>query len=953
MNQLTADEVLISECLTQFYGHADGLLSICSDADRWAGRRFPTDADGITAATKYALHLDTKRATGVYVQATTLRENPSEGRGGESLVYGLTHMWADGDFGTIGHKPSLDDLPHPTDEDQVRAIVDASGLPAPTGWVHTGGGLNPMWMLDQSRNVTDDETRQHAKHLTTTWQTILGAAAYRAGCCWDTEVGNLDRLMRLPGSVNRKEGQERPTSVILGSGNLYELAELHALAEQLGPDATAVMAQAQEEKRQRKAARLGKPVPPPRAAGGSTVPRQHSGDGPLDVLADTLTFRDILEPAGFTYTGQHSDGREKWLRPAGANGSASSAYSLLCNDHVAINWSERADLPVGAQAPGNKLTIGTLYAHLNYGGDVREAARDIVRAAAGHGHGPATTLPVAVRTEVQRRCMTDRHGFEDLMPTDRTAPPKNDSSNSSEAPQGPRNGFSGIAGMENEGGGAIWEPPIPVPTYRLPPFPTDALGAPLAAWVRAQSVSLNVSEDLVAFSALGTVSTALGGRRRIHVKDGWEDENVCLYLLGLAGSSARKTPALDAASAALREQTAQLREDRRAEVDENDQKIRIAEAEMVTAERLVAQGKGSPEDARAVLDTLRELRDKPGLPKTLVGDVTLEALGKLMGENGGRMGLLESEAGFFKACAGLYGNGRADITLVLKAYSGTGHDIERIMRGSTWMPHTALSIALIVQPGVVEQMEKDNPEFKSSGFLNRFLYSLPAPMPPGTFDTPAVPAAIRDDYNQRIGTLFQKVWTAENITTVHLTHDARKRFADFYNEVEQRKAENGDLHDLAEWAGKLCGQLLRVAACLTLFDDHGATEINEEGMGRALSLAPYLVTHARAAFALMSRDGDGGRKLLRDILDRLRDLADNEGTVTLRKVRESFKGRLATGGGNVDAEAIQEAMEQLEDLGWVAEILAPPRRPGQRGARPSPRYDIHPQILTPPSKETS
>lgn len=565
-------------------------------------------------------------------------------------------------------------------------------------------------------------------------------------------------------------------------------------------------------------------------------------------------------------------------------------------------------------------------------------------------------IPVRVLEPARGKDVSDHLaaelGFDDLVPVDRTAPPKNDSSNSSEAPQGPRSGFSGITGMENEGGGASWEPPIPVPTYRLPPFPTDALGTPLAAWVRAQSASLNVSEDLVAFSALGTVSTALGGRRRIHVKDGWEDENVCLYLLGLAGSSARKTPALDAASAALREQTALLREERRAEVDENDQKIRIAEAEMATAERLAASGKGSPEDARATLDVLRELRDKPGLPKTLVGDVTLEALGKLMGENGGRMGLLESEAGFFKACAGLYGNGRADITLVLKAYSGTGHDIERIMRGSTWMPHTALSIALIVQPGVVEQMEKDNPEFKSSGFLNRFLYSLPAPMPPGSFDTPAVPAAIRDDYNQRISTLFQKVWTAENITTVHLTHDARKRFADFYNDIEQRKAENGDLHDLAEWAGKLCGQILRVAACLTLFDDHGATEINEESMGRALSLAPYLVTHARAAFALMSRDGDGGRKLLRDILDRLRDLADSEGTVTLRKVRESFKGRLATGGGNVDAEAVQEAMEQLEDLGWVAEILAPPRKPGQRGARPSPRYDIHPLILNPPSKET-
>lgn len=531
-------------------------------------------------------------------------------------------------------------------------------------------------------------------------------------------------------------------------------------------------------------------------------------------------------------------------------------------------------------------------------------------------------------------------GFDDLVPVERTAPLETDSIYSSEPPEDPFDGFDGITGTGNEGGGAFWDDPIPVPTYRLPPFPIDTLGS-LAPWVRAQSLSLNVAEDLVAFSALAAVSAAIGGRRRVQVKDGWTDENVCLYLLGLAGSSARKTPALDAATAPIRERAGQLREDLRAEVEQTEQMIRITEAEMLAVERLVSQGKKEKADAHAVLDDLRTLRDKPGLPKPLAGDVTLEALGKLMGANGGRMAVLESEAGFFKACAGLYGNGRADITLILKAYTGTGHDIERVSRGGTWMPHTSLTIALIIQPGVVEHMEKDNPEFKSSGFLNRFLYCLPAPMPPGTFDTPVVPAEIRDDYNRRIRRIFDRIWTAENIGTMHLTADARKRFADFYNEIEHRKAENGDLHDLAEWAGKLCGQIIRLAACLALYDDHGAAEIDDDTMRRALDLAPYLTHHARAGFALMSRDGDGGRKLLRDILDRLRDLADDSGTVTDRKVRESFKGR-----HGVDAEAIREAMANLEDLGWVAEIPAPPRRAGQRGGKPSPKYDLHPRILS-------
>lgn len=498
-----------------------------------------------------------------------------------------------------------------------------------------------------------------------------------------------------------------------------------------------------------------------------------------------------------------------------------------------------------------------------------------------------------------------------------------------------------------------WEDPVAIPSHRLPPFPTSLLGESLAAWVRAQSASLNVAEDLVAFSALAAISTAVGGRRRVRVKDGWSDENVCLYLLGLAGSSARKTPALDAASAALRRRAAEIREERRPQVEENEQLIRIAESEREAAERAAANGKGSKDEARAVLEELRELRDKPGLPTVLVSDVTLEALGKLMGENGGRMALLESEAGFFKACAGLYGNGRADITLPLKAYSGTGHDIQRVSRGATWIPNTSLTLALIIQPGVVEHLEKDNPEFKSSGFLNRFLYALPAPMPPGTFDTPAVPAAVSVDYDRRIEALMGSVWTAENITTMQLTAGARKVFADFYNDTEARKADGGDLDDLAEWAGKLCGQVIRLAACLALYDNHAASEITEEVMHRALSLAPYLVAHARAAFALMSRDGDAGRKLTRDILERLGALADKDGTVTERKVRESFKGRRASATGNVDSQAIQEALSELESLGWVAKIPQPPRKPGQRGARPSPRYDLHPWILKPPTERTA
>ena len=399
---LTADSDVIRTWLSHVYADAPGLISVCSDADKWAGRRFTTDEKGLAQATDYAVSLDKRQPKGIYTQVTTLREDPAKGRGGEDLAHAITHLWADGDFGTIGHKPGLDDLPAPPDEDGVAKVVTESGLPEPSGWVHSGGGYNPVWLLTQTIIITDDQ-RARLKALTMTWQAILAAQAYRLGWSWDTEVGNLDRLMKLPGSVNRKEGLERPTGIGPGSGTQYDLAQLEEVAHSIGGTAHDLLAAAAMEKQERRNQRLGIKPPPPRPRRARRTVTT-SGDGPLDVLADHLEFGDILEPEGWTYLGTHSDNRQMWRRPA-AGGESSSPYSLLCDDHVAVNFSDRADLPVAGQG-GHKLTIPYLWAHYNYGGDLSAAASDILRAASGRdAHGPARSLSFHILDDVKRRCL--------------------------------------------------------------------------------------------------------------------------------------------------------------------------------------------------------------------------------------------------------------------------------------------------------------------------------------------------------------------------------------------------------------------------------------------------------------------------------------------------------------------------------------------------------------------
>lgn len=437
---LTADPQVVRGWLTHLYGGCPGFLSICSDKDGWEGRRFTTDEPGIEAAVQYVSELDRRKAKGVYAQSTTLRERPAEGRGGEELAYGVTHLWADGDYGTFGHSPSLDDLPAPPDPDAVAKVVNESGLPTPSGWAYSGGGYNPVWLLADNHVIDSAEDHARVKAVTTGVQAILAAQAYRHGWSWDVGVGNLDRLMKIPGTVNRKKGIARPTSIGPGTGEVFDLAELATTVAELAPAARELLEQAARERQERKAQRTGAVMPPPRKERPTGL---HSGDGPLDVLADMLTFREILEPEGWTYAGQNG-GREKWLRPTAGGDGPSSAYSLLCDDHVAVNWSERSDLPVGAQPAGQKLTIGTLYAHLNYSGSTVEAARDIMRAAAGRpAQGAAARLAPAVLAEVKRRCLKDgarnaAESFRLLVAEDPWDGPQGEPPEESEEPTGIR-----------------------------------------------------------------------------------------------------------------------------------------------------------------------------------------------------------------------------------------------------------------------------------------------------------------------------------------------------------------------------------------------------------------------------------------------------------------------------------------------------------------------------------
>ncbi|WP_433240297.1 DUF3987 domain-containing protein [Actinomadura nitritigenes] len=529
------------------------------------------------------------------------------------------------------------------------------------------------------------------------------------------------------------------------------------------------------------------------------------------------------------------------------------------------------------------------------------------------------------------------HAVADLIPTEThpTNPRK-----ASDTRQGAPAANSGISGTRSED----WDDPIPVEVTPLPAFPVERLGK-LAPFVEAGAAALQTPPDLIAFACLATISMCTGGRRFVRVKPSWS-ESLALYMAALADSSEKKTPALNLAAETLRDVEGHLMEAARPEVEKKAQEIRITQARMAKAEQKAAGDKpdNAIADAEAARDKLLELGEAPHLPRLLIRDATLEAIAKVMYEQGGRIGLLASEGGLLKVAAGLYGsNGKANTDLLLEAFSGGPYTIDRTGRPAAHMPTTFLSMGLIVQPGVLAGIEKKNPEFRENGLLGRYLYALPAACGVDSFSAPDIPIEVCNEYDRRIRRLITSVYPDHEPHALTLTPEALHLFGQYYDDFAKRRMPGGDLYDIADWAGKFRGQLIRLAACLTLYEEPLAREIGAERIADVLAMAPYFIAHARAVFDLMGQNHAGRLKPLQDVLAWLRQRSKPGADFAAREVWQALKGRRWA----EDMDAMWSVLEDLEEHGWIA-MLPPPDTSGRRGRKPSPRYEVHPWVAHPP-----
>jgi len=368
------DPEVMAEFLEQLVGIVDaGALQLSYLAGSQMRTEWFQPGDVASMVAAAATHDD---AVGIYVPVATRRERLPSGRGGVDDCAELLALVADLDVEGAGHVSIVGRPPHPPTMTHAIEMLDGFPLP-PTVVVDTGGGLQCWWFLDEPTPV--DEALEVAQRWAVTWPEI----GRRHG--WHVDnVGDVARVMRLPGTVNRKTSMPTPKPVVIVSADWsrrYSLSELD--------EATI------------------EPTPTERPP-ASTSKRLSTttSESPIDWYLSTHDVAAELQALGAVFSHASRDGRTHWFAPHRASSREQTGVTVY-PDGEAVIWSSTFAAQLGV-ADRASLDAFSLYRIREHAGNEQAAvatAGALMRAErpAVHAAVVATDTAVAGREPVDER----------------------------------------------------------------------------------------------------------------------------------------------------------------------------------------------------------------------------------------------------------------------------------------------------------------------------------------------------------------------------------------------------------------------------------------------------------------------------------------------------------------------------------------------------------------------
>lgn len=173
-----------------------------ADTDKITAWRPVADIDAIIAAVR---EFDARPGFNTYLGMGVSRERLGQNRRIAAVnVNALTCVWVEIDIAGDAHAAS--NLPRTVEE--ARRVLDAIGVTPSMVW-HSGHGLQAAWLLDEPWVFADAAERDEAAALMRDWRGSIAVHAHRIGRYRIDPVFDLSRVLRVPGTVNRKIVESR------------------------------------------------------------------------------------------------------------------------------------------------------------------------------------------------------------------------------------------------------------------------------------------------------------------------------------------------------------------------------------------------------------------------------------------------------------------------------------------------------------------------------------------------------------------------------------------------------------------------------------------------------------------------------------------------------------------------------------------------------------------------
>ena len=397
--------------------------------------------------------------------------------------------------------------------------------------------------------------------------------------------------------------------------------------------------------------------------------------------------------------------------------------------------------------------------------------------------------------------------------------------------------------------GAIFDP---WQEFVVPPFPIDVLPGVIGEFVTKKSADIGVDLSGMAMATLAACSGIIHHCSRINLKHHgtwWMHPNI--WVLLVAQSSWKKTPAIDAA------------------VDP----IRQFQADVQHAYRL--QRQLYEQDKKAGNKNAQE----PEPPvRNIVNNTTIEKLADLLSRtNRGILVVRDEIAGWIGGMDKYNTGGKdrsSDRAFWLESWNGGPQTYDRVIRGETFIPNLSTSFLGGIQPGKLAQLQG----LTDDGLLQRFCPILmQAPSAPADIDCKQVGEA----YHTLIRELIKL--PDQNLRVTPTAIDVMAELQQHLFKLEQ---VGGALPDGFEgFVGKLAGTAGALVIILHLMNEPAKAVKNFVG-GTVVEnvrrlVMNFLLPHAHEFYCLQTGENDRLRKLAGYILlsglerVRLADLTNN------------------------------------------------------------------------------